>query len=95
MLAAAACNSSEGLGSDNNTFGEMGGAKDSVGSLSSGWAPGMVELRASTDGLFSDFGRNVTSCVTQSINGLFRCNHEYPRTIVVERAKGVRRSRML
>ena len=54
MLAAAACNSSEGLGSDNNTANEMGGDRDSEGSLSSGWAPGKVEWRVSPVGSFSD-----------------------------------------
>ena len=37
--------------------------------------------------------RNVTAWVTQSINGLCWCNHEYPRTADAERSNMVKRNR--
>ena len=70
MLAAAACRSLEGLGADISRGGRRGGAKDSIGLLSSGCAPEKVERRASTGGLFADWGRDVNSCVTKSMDGL-------------------------
>ena len=37
--------------------------------------------------------RNIISCVTQLIDGLCRCNHEYPSTAEGERSNRVRRKR--
>ena len=54
IFAVVACNLSEGLGLDSNMGEGTGSAKDSVGSLSSGWGPGKVKWITSTGGLLSD-----------------------------------------
>ena len=48
--------------------------------------------RASSGGALAAADRNVMTWVTQSINGLCRCNHEYPKTADAERSNVVKRN---
>ena len=92
ILAAAARNSAEGEGSgESEAFGEPAVAGDEEISLSSGVAIEIAGRGMSTGGGLRSAVRNVTAWVIQSINGLCRYNHEYPRTAWAEQSNMVKR----
>ena len=92
--AAAARNSADRRGSGLSEEVEgpaVAGVDD--GGPSSGMARESGDEAPST-GALATTDRNVTAWVTQSINGLCRRNHEYPKTADAERSNVVMRKRM-
>ena len=81
---------SGGGGCESGSTSDAGGCR--VLGLSSGGARADVELAALTDRILFSGVRNFNSCVTQSINGLYWVNQEYPRTAEVEGSNGVSRN---
>jgi hypothetical protein len=92
MDAAAARSSAEGGRSGGSeAVGEPAVAGFGNETLSSWGVCGIIEDGGSTDVLPSSLVRNVMLCITQSINGLYWCNHEYPRMAEAEWSNVVRR----
>ena len=93
ILVAAARSSSDGVGMEGSEAGcEPVVASFEGGELSWEGTGRGAERSASAEGFLVSVGQNVISCVTQSINGLCRCNHKYPRTTEADGSREVRRS---
>src|SRR5882757_1154486 len=93
IFAAAARRSAEGDGSRGEAGGEPAEARHDGGVLSSGGARADVERGASTTGR-SGAVRKVSSCATQSTDGLCWRSQGCPSTASAEEARGVTRKRM-
>ena len=93
IFAAAARREMDGAGSDGSEAGgEPAVANSGVEVLSSESAHGDVEQGASTGGILLSGVWNPISCVTQLINRLCWCNHEYPNMAEAEQSNRVRRN---
>ena len=94
ILATAAHNSAEGEGSgESEAFGEPAVAGDEEKSLSWGVVIEIAGRGVSTGRGLRLADWNVTAWVIQSIDGLCRYNHEYPRTAWAEQSNVVKRNR--
>ena len=86
ILAVATQRAADGLGSEGCEIdGESTATGCGVGGLSS-------EGAQKSSGFFVTGVWNVISWVTQLINGLWQCNHEYPRTVVADQSIRVKRN---
>jgi hypothetical protein len=93
IAAAAAHSLADGARSGaSEAFGEPAIAGFEDEALSLGRAREEVDREVLTGWLPALAVWNVISWVTQSIDGLCRCNHKYPRTAEAERSRVVRRN---